>query len=52
MKQLGAKVLDLTALMNERFMAGTLPSNRKTIQLYTDRDNTDCMFMAMLTKEA
>lgn len=50
MKQLGAKVLDLTALMNERFMAGTLPSNRKTIQLYTDRDNTDCMFMAMLTK--
>ncbi|CAB4678920.1 unannotated protein [freshwater metagenome] len=51
-KQLDVKVLDLTALMNERYMGGTLPANRKTVQLYTDRDNTDCMFMAMLTKEA
>jgi 16S rRNA (cytosine967-C5)-methyltransferase len=51
-KQLGVKVLDLTDLMNERYMGGTLPANRKTVQLYTDRDNTDCMFMAMLTKEA
>jgi len=51
-KQLGAKVLDLTTLMNDRYMARTLPTNRKTVQLYTDRDHTDCMFMAMLTKES
>ena len=49
-KQLGVTVLDLTTPMNEMYMAGTLPANRKTVQLYTDRDNTDCMFMAMLTK--
>jgi len=49
-KQLGVSVLDLTTPMNEKYMAGTLPDNRKTVQLYTDRDNTDCMFMAMLTK--
>jgi 16S rRNA (cytosine967-C5)-methyltransferase len=49
-KQLGVTVLDLTTPMNEKYMQGTLPPNRKTIQLYTHRDNTDCMFMAMLTK--
>ncbi|NCA07211.1 MAG: rRNA small subunit methyltransferase B [Micrococcales bacterium] len=49
-RKLGATVLDLTTAMNNRFMAGTLPVNRKTIQLFTQRDNTDCMFMAMLTK--
>lgn len=49
-KNLGAQVSDLTALMNEKFMNGTLPSNRKTVQLYTHRDGTDCMFMALITK--
>ena len=49
-KNLGAQVSDLTALMNEKFMKGTLPSNRKTVQLYTHRDGTDCMFMALITK--
>ena len=50
-RTLGLKVLDLTSSLNAGVMAGTLPSNRKTVQLYTNRDNTDCMFMAMLTKE-
>ena len=50
-RTLGLKVLDLTSSLNSGIMTGTLPSNRKTVQLYTNRDNTDCMFMAMLTKE-
>ena len=50
-RTLGLKVLDLTSSLNAGVMAGTLPTNRKTVQLYTNRDNTDCMFMAMLTKE-
>jgi 16S rRNA (cytosine967-C5)-methyltransferase len=50
-RTLGLKVLDLTASLNKSLMGGTLPSNRKTVQLYTNRDNTDCMFMAMLTKD-
>jgi 16S rRNA (cytosine967-C5)-methyltransferase len=50
-RTLGLKVLDLTTSLNESLMGGTLPANRKTVQLYTHRDNTDCMFMAMLTKD-
>lgn len=50
-RTLGLKVLDLTSSLNAGVMDGTLPTNRKTVQLYTNRDNTDCMFMAMLTKE-
>jgi len=50
-RTLGLKVLDLTTNLNESLMGGTLPSSRKTVQLYTHRDNTDCMFMAMLTKD-
>jgi 16S rRNA (cytosine967-C5)-methyltransferase len=50
-KNLGLKVLDLTSHMNKTFMKGTLPAGRKTIQLYTHRDNTDCMFMALMTKD-
>ena len=50
-RTLGLKVLDLTASLNKSLMGGALPSNRKTVQLYTNRDNTDCMFMAMLTKD-
>jgi len=50
-RTLGLRVLDLTASLNHSLMAGTLPTNRKTVQLYTHRDNTDCMFMAMLTKD-
>ncbi len=48
---LGLKVLDLTTELNSKFMDGSLPKGRKTVQLYTHRDNTDCMFMAMLTKD-
>lgn len=48
---LGLKVLDLTSQLNSRFMDNSLPAGRKTVQLYTHRDNTDCMFMAMLTKD-
>ncbi len=47
----GLKVLDLTSQLNDKIMDGTLPTGRKTVQLYTHRDNTDCMFMAMLTKD-
>ena len=48
---LGLKVLDLTTKLNAKIMDNTLPTGRKTVQLYTHRDNTDCMFMAMLTKD-
>ena len=48
---LGLKVLDLTTVLNAKFMDKSLPKGRKTVQLYTHRDNTDCMFMAMLTKD-
>ena len=48
---LGLTVLDLTTELNSKFMDNSLPRGRKTIQLYTHRDNTDCMFMAMLTKD-
>ena len=50
-RNLGLKVLDLTSELNSKLMDQTLPSGRKTVQLYTHRDNTDCMFMAMMTKE-
>ncbi len=49
---LGVTLLDLTSHLNAEYFHERLPSNRKTVQLYTSRDNTDCMFMAMLTKEA
>lgn len=48
---LGLKVLDLTSSLNAKVMKNSLPIGRKTVQLYTHRDNTDCMFMAMLTKD-
>ena len=50
-KVLGLRVLDLTSKLNSKIMDDTLPKGRKTVQLYTHRDNTDCMFMAMLTKD-
>lgn len=50
-RTLGLRVLDLTSSLNDVLMGDTLPRNRKTVQLYTHRDNTDCMFMAMLTKD-
>ena len=50
-RNLGLKVLDLTSELNSKLMDQTLPSGRKTVQLYTHRDNTDCMFMAMMTKD-
>lgn len=49
-RELGVMVLDLTADLNESYFSGSLPTNRKTVQLYTNRDGTDCMFMALLTK--
>jgi len=49
-KELGVSVLDLTAELNEKYFSGSLPKERKTVQLYTHRDGTDCMFMALLTK--
>jgi 16S rRNA (cytosine967-C5)-methyltransferase len=49
-KELGVSVLDLTAELNEQYFSGSLPKERKTVQLYTHRDGTDCMFMALLTK--
>lgn len=48
---LGLKVLELTSTLNKKLMNNSLPLGRKTVQLYTHRDNTDCMFMAMLTKD-
>ena len=47
----GVSVLNLTESMNSKFMQGTLPENRRTIQLHTQRDGTDSMFMALLTKD-
>lgn len=49
-RKFGAEVLDFTGHMNKKFMRGSLPSGRKTVQLHTQRDNTDSMFMALLTK--
>jgi 16S rRNA (cytosine967-C5)-methyltransferase len=49
--KLGAEVLDLTTFMNAKYMAGKLPAGRKTVQLFTHRDNTDSMFYALLTKQ-
>lgn len=49
-RQLGLEVLDLSGFLNEKYFQGSLPANRKTVQLHTQRDNTDSMFMALLTK--
>jgi len=49
-RNLGAQVLDLTSFMNQEYLNDVLPRNRKTVQLHTQRDNTDSMFMALLTK--
>jgi 16S rRNA (cytosine967-C5)-methyltransferase len=49
-RQLPLEVLDLTQSINEKYLQGALPSGRKTVQLHTQRDNTDSMFMALMTK--
>jgi 16S rRNA (cytosine967-C5)-methyltransferase len=49
-KNLKLDVLDLSAMLNASYFDGSLPKNRKTVQLYTQRDGTDCMFMALITK--
>ena len=49
-RNLGVQVLDLTSFMNNEYMNGVLPKGRKTVQLHTQRDNTDSMFMALITK--
>lgn len=51
-QQLGFEVEDLTRFMNSKYFAGSLPTNRKTVQLFTHRDGTDSMFLAMLRKPA
>jgi len=50
LRQLDLEVLDLTKVLNDKYFNGELPSSRKTVQLHTQRDNTDSMFMALLTK--
>lgn len=50
MQNLDVEVLDLTEFMNSRYFQGKLPSNRKTVQLFTHRDGMDSMFLALLTK--
>ena len=47
----GVSVLNLTQSMNNQFMQERLPKNRKTVQLHTQRDGTDSMFLALLTKD-
>jgi 16S rRNA (cytosine967-C5)-methyltransferase len=49
-KSLGVEVMDLTTLLNNSYFKGSLPSGRKTVQLFTQRDGTDCMFMALIRK--
>ena len=49
-KNMNLEVLDLSAMLNSEYFEGSLPNNRKTVQLYTQRDGTDCMFMALITK--
>ena len=50
MRNLGCDVLDLTTFMNDKYLHGALPAGRRTVQLHTQRDNTDSMFMALITK--
>jgi len=50
MRNLGCEVLDLTTFMNDKYLHGALPAGRRTVQLHTQRDNTDSMFMALITK--
>lgn len=49
-KNLNCEVLNLTEILNRDFFSGALPDNRKTVQLFTQRDQTDCMFMALISK--
>lgn len=49
-KNMDLQVLDLSKMLNDEYFDGALPVNRKTVQLYTHRDGTDCMFMALVTK--
>jgi len=50
LKQTDAVLLDAREALREQPVYANLPSNRKTVQLYTDRDQTDCMFIALLEK--
>jgi hypothetical protein len=38
--------------LNTKYFSNTLPTNRKTVQLFTHRDGMDSMFMAMLRKQS
>ena len=49
-KELNVEVLNLSDFMNTKYFNGKLPAGRKTVQLHTQRDGTDSMFMALMTK--
>lgn len=49
-KHLGVEVEDLTGFMNTKYFRNSLPTNRKSVQLFTHRDGMDSMFLAMLRK--
>jgi len=51
-QNLEIEVEDLTAVLNTKYFSNTLPTNRKTVQLFTHRDGMDSMFMAMLRKQS
>ncbi len=50
LKQTDAVLIDAREALRQQPVYANLPSNRKTVQLYTDRDQTDCMFIALLEK--
>lgn len=49
-QHLNIEILDLSEFLNTNYFHGALPSNRKTVQLFTHRDGTDSMFLALLRK--
>jgi len=50
LKQTNAVLLDAREALSNQPVFANLPVNRKTVQLYTDRDQTDCMFIALLQR--
>jgi 16S rRNA (cytosine967-C5)-methyltransferase len=50
LKQTDATLLDAREALRGQPIFANLPANRKTVQLFTDRDQTDCMFIALLQR--
>ena len=50
LKQSDAILLDARQALSGQPIYANLPTNRKTVQLFTDRDQTDCMFIALLQR--